>query len=439
MVDVRPFRAVRYNTRRFGSDLSSLICPPYDVIPPAQDAALRERSAQNMIRLELPAADSARGDRYQSAARQYREWLANETLAVDVEPSLYAYLQSFVQDGVPGVRRGMIAALRLAPWDANEVRPHERTHAGPKQDRLALIQACRANFSPIWCLYDDSTGATDRLWDWIGDRPADVRATDDDGVVHQIWRVSEPSVVRDVQDSLAQGPAYIADGHHRYETALHYRDEAREEAANPSDDAAWNFALTYLVEASDPGLVVLGTHRIISGAAAREIDGDSLRRSLNEAFDLTAFEGSATDLLAKVDAGDGRPSFGIWAPSRGLKAIAQLRAGDIVPEEAAPGHSPAWRKLDLAALHALAIDRLFPRGSATLFADGQLEYTRDIRDVERADPAAISFLARTTPVQQVMAVADAGDRMPEKSTYFYPKPASGLVIAQCDEILPARV
>src|SRR4051794_27549001 len=182
MVDVRPFRGVRYNTARFGSDLSSLICPPYDVISQAEDAALRGRHPRNMVRLEGPSQDPGERpgeqiesvDRYGAAAERYRAWLGDETLVPETEPAVYAYRHTFSQDGESIARRGLLAALRLAPWDRNEVRPHERTHAGPKEDRLALIRACRANFSPIWCLYHDPTGTTDRLWQQLEGRRADV-------------------------------------------------------------------------------------------------------------------------------------------------------------------------------------------------------------------------------------------------------------------------
>ena len=444
MVDVRPFRAVRYNPARYGSDLSSLICPPYDVISAEEDAALRRRHPRNMVRLEGPSQDpeeqAATKDRYRAAAERYRAWLADETLVQETQPSLYAYRHWFTEDGTRLSRRGLLVALRLAPWERDEVRPHERTHAGPKEDRLALIRACRANFSPIWCLYHDPIGATGRLWDEIGSRDADVQATDDDGVLHELWQVADPTILHGLHSALADQPAYIADGHHRYETALHYRDEeaAAEARASVAGDDAWNFTLTYLVEASDPGLVVLGTHRVVAGSAATGIDAASLQETLSAAFDLIDVAGSPSAVLEAVEAYGNRPAFGVWASGYGIRAVAVLRDGDAVPEAMAPGRSSAWRRLDLAALHTLAIDRLFPQGSAALFAADQLVYTRDVSEVSRlsaADERSIAFLVRTTPVRQVMDVADAGDRMPEKSTYFYPKPASGLVIARCDEIL----
>jgi len=442
MVDVRPFRGVRYNPARFGQDLSTLICPPYDVISAEENAALLGRSPLNMVRLEGPSSDPAESNsgsnRYELAAARFKAWRQDETLTADNEPAIYAYRHTFDADEGPSSRRGMIAALRLEPWERNEVRPHERTHAGPKEDRLALIRACRANFSPIWCLYDDTTGATERLWESLESLDPDARAVDDDGVVHELWRVSTPEIVADVHRGLATGPAYIADGHHRYETALHYRDEAAEEAGRTNPDAAWNFTLTYFVEASDPGLIVLGTHRVISGAACNDLGGPRLRSVLAESFDLVDVPGTPAALLEAVDAGGNRPAFGVYAPGFGVQAVATLSTGEALPEAVAPGRSLAWRKLDLGALHGLVIDRLFPQGSAALYAAGQMEYTRELAQVDRltgADARGIAFLVRTTPVQQVMAVADAGDRMPEKSTYFYPKPASGLVIARCDETL----
>lgn len=441
MADVRPFRGIRYNAVRFGTDLSALICPPYDIISPSEQAALLERSPYNMVRLEGPSEDAGppqgeTADRYARAAERFERWLADEVLVPEAGPALYAYSHSFSHNGATSVRRGFLGALRLSPWEKGEVRPHEHTHAGPKADRLALLRASRANFSPIWCLYRDRDGATDRLWQALDGIAPTVQAVDDDGVSHRLWSVREPNLLRSIHDALTRGPVYIADGHHRYETALHFRDQAAAVAPAESDSAGWSFALTYFVEASDPGLIVFGTHRLLSAAAIQSVSRERLLDHLGRRFDVVDAGGGPKGILAELERVPGRPAFGVYSPPLGVSAIAVLKGQPEVPADVAGGHSSAWRKLDLAALHALAIDQLFPMGSAALFAGGLLTYSREVSDVERVgapDGAALAFLVRATPVEQVMAVADAEDRMPEKSTYFYPKPASGLVIARCDD------
>lgn len=433
MADIRAFRGIRYNTSRLGRDVSRLICDPYDIISPAEQAVLYERDPRNVVRLELPRSDPPGVDRYQRAADCYRGWLADRTLVVDPAPALYAYQQGFSVAGVSYLRRGLLAMMRLEPWERRVVRPHERTLPGPKADRLDLMRACGAAISPIWCLYRDPSGAAGPLWEDMSTREPDLEATDEDGVRHCAWVVTEPALLRRVHEGLANSPVYIADGHHRYETALCYQAEAGRDARARPEQAAWHFTMAYLVEMSDPGLAVLGTHRMIQPPPAG--GAESIRRTLARWFDLEEHQGGAPEVLAALESTRDGPAFGIWAPALQLKAVARLRSYGAVPVEMAPGYSPAWRRLDLAALHSLVIDQLYPEGMAALYESGALRYSRSLVEVERAvdqGEALMGFLVRQTPVDQVVAVADAGDLMPEKSTYFHPKPATGIVIASLD-------
>ncbi len=434
LADIRPFHGLRYNTSRFGRDLSNLVCPPYDVITPDEQAALYARHPNNAIRLELTKGeptDQSDGDRYQRAAHWFSEWRSSEVLATERPPALYAYSQEFLLDGAPRQRRGLLAALRLEPWEKRVVRPHERTLSGPKRDRLELMRASHASFSPIWGLYPNAPRATAELWNSVEGRALDAEATDGDGVAHRIWAVDDDVILRSFHDSLADSPVYIADGHHRYETARHFEDETCE-SSECSEDAAVHFILTYLVDAADPGLIVLGTHRLIR--SPRPLGADQVRLTLEPSFDLEPRPGGPAALLTALHSNAGRPAFGVWAPAIGLSLIARLH-GTEVAESAAPSRSAAWRKLDLAALHTLAIDRLYPEGTTELSESGRLLYARVPEEAERAVSAGevdMVFFVRQTPVQQVMAVADAGDLMPEKSTYFYPKPVTGLVVASLE-------
>jgi uncharacterized protein (DUF1015 family) len=417
------------------------VCPPYDVISPGEQAAFYEKHPHNAIRLELTRSDlndRSDNDRYRRAASDFAAWQSENVLIREPAPALYAYSHAFTLDGMQRERRGLLAALRVEPWDRRTVRPHERTLSGPKRDRLELMRASRANFSPIWGLYAEAPNATRDLWETISASEPDAEATDGEGVVHRTWVVTDPSLIRSFHSRLSDSPVYIADGHHRYETAMHY--EAERCSAEPcSADAAVHFTLAYLVDVADPGLIVLGTHRLIR--SPRPLDAEEVARTLDASFDLERGADGPTALLEALQLAGDRPAFAVWAPPLGLSAVARLRDG-AVAEAVAADKSEAWRKLDLAALHTLAIDRIYPEGTSELSESGRLLYARAIHDVERAMGAGeidLAFLVRHTAVQQVTAVADAGDLMPEKSTYFYPKPVTGLAIASLDGDIPTGV
>jgi uncharacterized protein (DUF1015 family) len=439
MVDVRPFPGIRYSVAKVGTDLTRIACPPYDVISPSQRAGLIAADPHNFVRLELPedaAGDGDPSDRYERAAAEFRAWQAEGVLAKETTPALYAYRQQFEVDGSKRERRGFMASLRLEPWESRAVRPHEKTLSGPKLDRYQLIRACRANFSPIWVLYRDPTGTTARLWDAIAQADPDQTARDRDGHLHAIWAVTDRSAFGLLPRSLEGSSVYIADGHHRYETALHYQAERRAEANGLPGGSAANFALTYFVDMEDPGLIIHGTHRIIQPPAP--LNGASVSAVLDRWFDFMPGGDSPAAILGILEHAPRRPGFGVWAPALGIAGVALLRQ-EYVPEELAAGRSGAWRRLDLAALHTLAIDAIFPQGTAALSEGGHLSYTRVLSEVDlaiRVGNAQLAFLVRETPAEQVIAVADAGDLMPEKSTYFYPKPLSGMVIAGLDGELP---
>ncbi|HEY3117520.1 MAG TPA: DUF1015 domain-containing protein [Chloroflexota bacterium] len=428
MADIRPFRGIRYSPSQVGLDLSAVVCPPFDVITPGEQQALYERDPRNMVRLELTPAETGDDDtaRYDRAATQLRGWLADGTLVRESQPALYPCLTSFAIDGRSYQRRGLLALLHLEPWDSGVVRPHERTLSKAKADRLALLRACRTNLSPIWVVSRGPGKALEHLWEQIGKQ--DPSAQVSGPTSHTFWACTEPSVLEEVHSAWSSLPVYIADGHHRYETALNYRNEALPQRG---DDAA-NFVLTYFVESSDPGLVVLGIHRLLRWPGG--IAASDLRAKLETWFDIEESTASPEQLLAELNREPSRPAFAIWSPSLGLGATCWLKDSSV-PRDRAEGHSDAWRQLDVAALHVLAIDSLFPAGTTALGEAGQLTYTDSLSEVQRAiqgGEAQIAILIRGTPVEAVMAVADAGDRMPEKSTFFYPKPVTGAVLASLE-------
>ena len=439
MADIRPFRAVRFNTARLGEDLSQLVCPPFDVISPQLQEELYLRQPGNMVRLELAREEPGEpaDGRYPRAAAQYTAWLDDGTLVRDSEPALYVYGCRFAVAGVTYQRRGLIAAVRLEPWERRIVRPHERTLPGPIEDRFKLMQACRANFSPIWLVFRGAADATAALFESVEGREPDARAWDErDQAEHSLWLCTDTHLLHRFHRELADLPVYVADGHHRYTTALRFRDELERADGPLSPDLAPNFVLAHLVQSDDEGLPVRGIHRLIQLGETSSAD---IRRALEPWFDLDETNRSAGDLHRALSAVPRESAaFALWSPRLGLSVLATER-GRGVPENLAGDRSAAWRQLDLAVVHTLGIDSIFPGGTQALLDTGRLTYGYSVEEIEqmvetgRADAA---FLVRGTPVHQVMEVADANDRMPEKSTYFFPKPLTGMVMASLQGEVP---
>ena len=267
MADIRAFRAFRYDLGRVGA-LGDVIAPPYDVIDPALQQALYGRSPYNVIRLILnreSPADTASDNRYARSARCLKEWLADDVLVRDSDQTLYAYHQDFEVEGRRHTRRGFMARVRLEPFGTGRIYPHEQTLAGPKADRLKLFHATAMNLSPVFGLYPDPGGEVTAALERATSHKLPLQATDHLGVVSKLWPVADQAVVSAVTGLLGPKPVFIADGHHRYETGLHYRDDLKANGAVRDDDHPANFILMMLVSMSDPGLIILPTHRLISG------------------------------------------------------------------------------------------------------------------------------------------------------------------------------
>lgn len=432
MADVRGFRGLRYAPRRVG-DLSAVVCPPYDVISPREAADLRAASPYNAIRLELPELD--RGDsqgltRYARAAETLAGWRAEGALVRDAEPCLYAIEETFGWQGARHRRRGVMAAVGLADWDARIVLPHEHTLAGPKADRLELLRACATNFSPIFMLYPPQPEADARLWAAAADSAplAEVRLPDDR--MTRVWAVGAAGA--GLTAGLAASPLYIADGHHRYETALRYRDERRASGAASAQSGA-EFVMTYLVSMDDPGLLVLPTHRVVPAGAvsAATLDGLLAERFNAETRSL-ADAGGITGVLAELGRrGTAGTAFALYRPGEITYLTPLGEATRFLPAE----RLPAWRALDVAQLDSLLLRPLLGPDAAEA-----LTYTRDGGEAVAAvdaREAACAVLMNATPPAQIAAVADVAERMPQKSTYFYPKLSSGLVFHVLDDVAVA--
>ena len=436
MPHIRPFRALRFDASIVG-DLGLVVAPPYDVIDAEERARLIARHPANVVRLDLPVEElgDAEDDRYRRAARTLAAWRSDGTVRKDRQPSIYVYEQTYRVPGtdVERTQRGFFARLRLEAFGPDGgVLPHERTLSGPKEDRYKLLRATGVNTSPVVALFDDHSGATGERLARTAAEPPEIDLMDDDGVRHRMWAIvagGEGGAPADAAALIAAaeaGPVVIADGHHRYETAMRYRDERRM-TRSCEEDPAFDYLLTLFLEASHEPLTVLPTHRLVHGLG--DDGAATVLARVAELFEVTPLADGA-ELVRDFDAagvargGEGR--FGLWTRGGGARLVARRAAfGSSLPDGGA-----ALRSLDVTLLGA-ALERLAGIDAADV-ADGAVAYTKSAAEavaaVDRRDGIDAAFLLEPTPVAAIEAVARDGDVMPQKSTYFYPKALTGLVI-----------
>ncbi|HEX9092494.1 MAG TPA: DUF1015 domain-containing protein [Coriobacteriia bacterium] len=436
MADVRPFRAVRY-ARATGEDLTRWTAPPYDVVTPAQRESLLADEPTNVVALELPEGPldpDAPGNRYETGAARWREWLASGVLAQDAEPAVYVLEQRYQHQGSPIARRGFVAAVGLEPFAAGVVLPHERTLPRAIDDRLRLTRSTAANLSQVFGLYSDPEHVTDALVARAMATAPLATATDAEGVASTVWALTDPGDHIALADFMADERIFIADGHHRYTTALAYRDERRALAAPAgapavSEPPAYDHVMMALVNMDDPGLVVWPTHRI-ADAAPGTFDPTAFWAALASRFDLTELPpGHPAKALAQDP---DRPSFLVRARD-GQTRLARLRA-DLDHSPAFPAHtSDAWRSLDVAVLQELVLSPIFDIHPDRPDSLDRLRFSKDAHEaLEMASAHDAVFVLNPTRMDQVAAVALAGETMPQKSTYFHPKLLSGLLFKRLD-------
>ncbi len=425
MPEVRPFPGVRYDVARVGA-LSDQVAPPYDVIDAPLQERLYQASPYNVIRLELNRDEpgDSPGDRYTRASRLLREWLRGGVLRQDSASSLYVYHQTFKVDGAEYTRKGFLARVRLEPFGKGRIFPHEQTLSGPKADRLALYKATGFNLSPIFGLFPDPEGAVQAAVEKGRSQPPLV-AHDHLGVANQLWPVTNPEVHTLVSGLMADRSIFIADGHHRYETGLKYAEERADAGALSSDDPA-RFCMMMLVGMSDPGLLILPTHRLVSGFAG--LDSRTLAERLSNEFEVkSAGRGEAGCKAAweLIEHGGDQDVLGFGTLSDSEWITARLRS-DVTMDKLAPEHSPDWRDLGVSVLHVLVLNHLLkPLGTPTC------RYVHSLAEVAADVAAKGSDLVCLVPparMAHVEKIASQLETMPPKSTYFYPKLLTGLVL-----------
>ena len=404
MPELKPFKGIRYSS---SADLKVLTCPPYDVISPEEQDQLYDRHPHNAVRLELARTEGEdESEKYRNAAATFEGWLADGVLRQDDTESLYVYRQDFeTPDGSRHRVAGVLGALKLEPFGRDSgVLPHEQTMKGPKKDRLALMNALPLNVSPIYAIFRGAGGLSP-FYDALENRPTEARFADASGTLHRLWVIKAPAEIDMLRAALRPGPLVIADGHHRYETALAYHEQHTDE---PGDHST---IMCFCVDADAEGLVVLPYHRVFAAAERPDID-----KRLRKKFKATPITGSHEEALA-VSRAD-HPM--VFVTPKG-ESLVEVSDDDLVA--VVGNRHRAWRALDVVALHEVVLPQLLPN------EDPAMKFSKDENEIRRlvATGWSAGVLLRALSAPDIVDVAGSGERMPQKASYFWPKAITGLV------------
>jgi uncharacterized protein (DUF1015 family) len=413
MADVEPLRALHYDPEKTGG-LQDVVAPPYDVIDAAQREALAAASPYNVVRIDLPEGD----DPYENAARIFDEWQGQDVIVQDPDPAFWLLEQDYTgPDNRRRTRTGFFARVKIEEYGPGRIRPHERTHPGPKEDRLRLTRATRTNLSPIFSLFDDHSDQASAALSATSESDPWGQGTDDDGTVNRLWRVSDPATIDAVRQAAAPTELLIADGHHRYETARIYAEEI-------GGDGPHRYVLMCLVALQDPGLTVFPTHRLLKNL--RPDQHETLAEALKANFDIEPLD--SADQLVPQQAEDAITLGYIDAHFQ--RPFRLTLKNQEIADRALADHAEPYRRLDTAVLEALILKGALQMSDEDIDHLTQLGYERDggrAIELVRTGEYDAAFLMGPMPIQHVQAVAAAGESMPPKSTYFYPKVPTGLL------------
>jgi uncharacterized protein (DUF1015 family) len=416
MADVQPLRALRYAP---ALDLSRAICPPFDTISPEQQQRLYDRSPYNAVRIELAMENG--GSRYDNAAKALGKFIAEGTLIRDEAPAFYLHRHKFTAAGRDHTRQVLFARLRVTPWADGEVLPHEQTFGAPKEDRMENMRATGINASPVFLIYRDDGGAVTSIMAEGAGAPV-AEFPGEGGEHHALTRI-DGAAASEITQALAREKLYIADGHHRYETALAYREEARTAAGGWTGDEPANFALVALAAAHDPGLVVLPIHRVTKG-------GDPWDDVLPRIASMFTVEPVTGDLAAEVAARGNEVVFGLVAADAEADLLLTVKNAEAVNAALPDDRSVEWRTLDYSIANHAIMQACFGLTPEQMREYKTVQFTADALEAVSAvrdDDAKYAVIMNPISTRRVLELADAGERMPQKSTFFYPKVPTGLV------------
>lgn len=426
MAETSPFQGIHFN-QEIVKDLSKVICPPYDIVSPDEQKYYYNLSDYNIIRLEHgmeQEGDSATNNKHTRSRDTLNQWLKDSVLQTDSAHSFYIYEQGFVYGGAKKRRLGLIACVKLEPWESRVILPHESTTRRDKSDRLDLLRSCNANISPIMGLYDDPGQRITKLMLEKMRPSKQLIEINNSDKTHRVWKANEPEFVQRVSHFLTPKSIIIADGHHRYETALAYQEERRQSSSINTGYEGFNFVMMTLISFSDPGIIMLPVHRLLQKLDTQVIS--ELRTRINDFFEVNSsplgeeslYEGSENDIR-------------ILGLEPGYVTNLRLRSDISVDGFMPGGHSEAYKKLNVSIVEHVIIENLL--GDCVDRED--IKYTPDLqtaRKVVDSGQCQLAFLLGTMPVSAIKSIAEANDRMPRKSTYFHPKLPTGLIINRLD-------
>lgn len=423
MAEIKEFSALRFTDK--AGKIGTVCCPPYDIISAEEKNEFLNNNEYNIIRLELPEQSDAG---YNGANATFKQWQQNGILATDAEPSLYIYEERFSVKGVNYSFRGFVCYVKLAEFSEGVVLPHEETLSKAKTDRFNLINATGCSFSQIYSLYSDEKGETARLLGEMSARLPDQSFTDNAGVTHNLWIVPKSDKTTEICRQFENRKLYIADGHHRYETALNHRRFVRENGiAAPNSE----FVMMFLVDMENDGLVVFPTHRIVKGI--ENFDGGKLLEKAKKYFDITDIDVADIEKFLDSEYKNGKKAYVYYDG----KKCAALTLRDItVMDKLFPEKSEALRRLDVTVLHSLVLEETLGIDKENMANQKNLTYTRSLEEALNSTKrdADCCFILNPTRIEEIAAVAAAGEKMPQKSTYFYPKLITGMVMNKIKDV-----
>ena len=427
MAEIKPFRALRFDTQAAGN-IQQLTCPPYDIISEEQRNQYLKTNEHNVIRLELPRCEN----HYEEAGSLLHQWEQQGVLKQDEQEGLYIYEEEFQAHGKTMRVKGIICRVKLEEFSKGVVLPHEETLSKAKADRFQLMKATFCNFSQIYSLYMDPQHKTPDKINRLSQGTPEVEMQDGDGVIHRLWIVTDPQEIQEICSDFAQRKLYIADGHHRYETALNFRDDCRKQRIAKEGDAV-DYVMMMLVDMENSGLVVFPTHRLVRGLSS--FDETAVKQACREYFqvedrtDISTIEGELNALYQQ-----GKKAFAFYT-GEDRWTLLVLKDMDAV-RKLLPQASAATQGLDVTVLHSLVLEKIFGIDKENMAQQINLTYTRDFQEaitsVEKKE-SQCAFILNPTRVTEIRDVAAAGEKMPQKSTYFYPKLITGLVMNQMEK------
>jgi uncharacterized protein (DUF1015 family) len=435
MAEIRPFKGTLYN-QEIINNLAKVICPPYDIISPEQQDELYKKSEFNFIRIEYNKEtlnDNSGDNRYTRAAANIESWLKKGVLKTDTEPAFYVHEHFFNWQGKKYTRHNILALIKLEEWDTKVIRPHENIIPKAKSDRMSMLNACQANTSTVLSMYSDPGKVISRIFKDLENKPAVIDIVDDNGERHIVWAVKEPVIISQIQKVIAEQPLYIADGHHRYDSALTFRREKITQSKKYTGKEGFNYVMMNIFDFADPGLVISATHRLLKGVSGNLMS--NLKSQLKNYFDIEEIPSNTPDAWEKLDilldrrkSTDNRVKLAIYGLDAGKLLVLSLKSQKEINAFMPAGSSEVYKKLDVSILDHVILEKLIGFVKDTEIMT--LEYNHDrletIKKVQSGQFQLAFILGPVNP-DSIKQIADIGDRMPRKSTYFYPKAPAGLV------------